>query len=300
MDYSRSRAVTVGLLLFLLQVQALNVPVSSPQDPSNAVGVLRNVMVRDYSWRRVLEQRLNLDQHALVPHLTGMLANNEMNDGVEITALQVVRYLVANPGVTGSEIDFGVQALGAALSCQLSKTVVVHTYYTLKFASRSRADVRKIRWCMSKIQMALPGYLSKLDVFNQPLDHLIKLNERMNEVFEKHDADKSVGKEDFTECLTQVQTLIKEHLSARCGGSTEEKDIVKTIEMSSFSEKIFEKTVMEAQLLEMIENINDYKYADIVSGVRNADFWRSRLKIKEYKLEGKGLKRATVENNDEE
>lgn len=258
-------------------------------------------MALDESWQPILDENLKVNRDTLEPHLVKMLDKNRLGES-EVNAYQVIRYLVNNPGVTGSELNFGVRMLGTALSCQIAKTVVIHTYFTLVYVNRSLVRASKIVWCISQIQMALPSYLSKLAAFEQPVDYLIELSNRMNEEFRKYDQNESIGKDIFIKCLKEVQTLVKKHMNARCGSNIEEEEIVKTVKVSSFHPKSFKKLniLSDNQLLEMIQNINDYSYVSIMDCMQTADFWMSRLKIKEYKLMDKGLIRFKGKDDDED
>lgn len=294
---------TIGLLLFLQLLQrvvAWNVPVSPP-DSSNASNLLRTVMALDESWQPILDENIKVNRDTLESHLIKMLEKKRLGES-EVNTYQVIRYLVNNPGATGSELNFGVRMLGTALSCQIAKTVVLHTYYTLLYANRPLIKTSKIVWCMSQIQMALPSYLSKLDAFEQPVDHLVTMSNRMNVEFEKYDQNELISKDIFITYLKEVQTLVKEHMSARCGSNTEEEEIVKTVKVSSFNSKLFKNLsiMKDHRLVEIIQNINNYNYVKIVHSMETTDLWMSSLKIKERKLMNQGLIHFKGEDDDED
>lgn len=254
-----------------------------PMQSDEATNILRGVSADDVNWYKILNHTLQVDEKFRNQYVANML-NTVGLPGPEIKAQPILKHLMTRSGSTRSELNFGVNIVGMALSCQFMNTIVIHSTFLSVYANRETANVPSIRAYMSKIQMALSGYIDKLAAVDQPINHLMELNDIMNAVFDQHENNEAIEKQVFVDCLNQVIEFIKSNLAVRCG-TTNDEEIVKTVNVNSFDDEIFkDKDIIEDfQLLAMIENLDNYSFVKF-EGL-GPEFWMDRLKIKPYTIQ---------------
>lgn len=261
---------TAGVRCFVMPVQA-----------DQALNILRGVSADDRNWYNILNLNVSVKRDGLSPAVLDMLAAVGADDD-HVKARQVVRYLVTKRGSTGSQRLYGLHVLGTATACQFMNTFRLHAYFTKLFGERDNVDASTIRTCMSRIQVAVMGYVNRLAGLGQSVEHFVRMNGRMNEIFAEHDRDADTGKERFVECLAAVVRSTEERLQERCS-LIDIESLPDIIKVNHYDENVFTSDHLEVddeQLLSMIQELDKYKHVDFDS--MDMNFWKERLGVKVY------------------
>lgn len=270
-------------------------------DPYSVMeNVIRGVMADDINWKPVLITRIKLDKNRMEGNaeIEELLKEMDLADNTVIDVLPVIKRLVKNRSFTGSELKFGVHVLGSALSCKLSSTVLLHTFFAYSLAKNKYVDVPTIRSSISKIQSAVAKYTDKVAAFDQSVLFFHEYNDAVNLLFMHHDADRDKPLKDFVDALYNLVEMARQELRDRCD-VMEERTIATTHRVTDYNDSLFNdlEHVDVHQLLTIIEDLEEYDYVDFVSG--GPDFWKQTYRIVDYRVEDNMVENEKEDKDDE-
>lgn len=280
MRFSRSFRLVCSLAL----LQTAVVRCSLKSEPMDTVTrVLAWISADDKNWYNVLNQNVWLNRRALGPRVVDMLDEMEMT-GTVVRVHRVLSYLVSRSDATGTQKYFGVDVIGDGLSCRFMKTVLMHLYYTYLYGFRPRVDVSSVRSCLSRIQVAMAGYVDKLFAFGRPVGRFVRIILEINLLFERHDQNPSgIRREKFNEFIERLLELGNSLLGELCPLNVD-CDSVKIVMVASLEDDMLRgKPVNDHRLLRMINDMDEYRYVAVTA--LGVEFWMKSLRIVPYVTE---------------
>lgn len=260
-------------LLFLLFAAATAAAETVTDSTAQALALLTGVSARDHQWTAVLNTRLTIDRTAEpAKRVTAMLDHLAALEGqTNLRAQRVISHLVADRGATGSELMFGVHALGAAVWCELTHTVRKHAKFAAFYARKVATPTETTRWYVHKIQSALPGYVDKLAAIHEPFDHLQAFNDRVNDAIKKFDEGNGANGKTLADGLTAAFATTNDRYLERCA--------VKPSPVAGGQPRV---KVADIDVMKLIGNMESFDYVDFATGMQGTAFWKDWLKIKPY------------------
>lgn len=298
-------AAAAAAVFWWCLVSAVQLCESMPDQYATMGNLLRSVIADDTNWKPVLKERIKLDDGETKGNTTvaGMLGDLGLADVQTIDALPVIRRLAKSRSTTGSELEFGVRVLGTAVSCHMSRTMLLHTFFAAAFAKRDEVDVPTVRSCVSKIQRKVAMYADKLAAFDRSVTYCRRYSDAVNALFAKHDTAVANAEElpvaVFAEALDALVDLSRQELHDHCG-EADEQAIATTHQATENNDSMFQNLehVDDHQLLTVIEDLEEYDYVDVSSG--GVEFWVREFHVVDYRVRGNTSVEEEKEDADDE
>lgn len=254
-----------------------------------AAEIMKFVLADDLNWWHVLGNNVKLAYDAPMDKYVKLMAAS-MGFSQEqqfLNPYKVAKYLANSSGVTGTQLHFGMEILGTALSCQFMKNMQLYTYFIGVLASRNNTEYGSVQICVSKLQFALAKYIDKLAAFGQPFDEFLIYNTKINDAYKTIDHSPERTnleiKSKYVDMLIDISKLAGDKLAETCEVGPKEV-YVSTMKLAKFTEDLMvpssRKNVQNEQITALIREVDHYDYLKISS--MDNDFWINLLNIEEY------------------
>lgn len=201
--------------------------------------------------------------------------------GKGITVNDIIQRLIKHKkSTTGSQFMFGIRALGIALANQFTITLLVHLHLASKFGERKKdADPRGMRVCISKIQVSLVTFASKVAFFGHSLKFFKDLNNIINEFLNKNKGNFNKKKREekhkfvleINKFLLKLIEITKNKIKQvsyniqNLENDEKIREIMNFVKLAHSPPEIIDKNMDKLELYAMIINIDNYEKIDVRS-----------------------------------